>query len=88
MDKYRADLIKTFVPIGFGVIAGIISFLIAGNLRARDPLGIIILVLMIYLHKLTLPKLGVKLEAKDWLSISFIAFTTWYITWTILLNLY
>ncbi|HIP25435.1 MAG TPA: hypothetical protein EYG81_03080 [Archaeoglobus profundus] len=88
MDKYRTDLIKTLVPIGFGVIAGIISFFITGNLRSRDPLGIIILVLMIYLHKFILPKLGVKLEAKDWLSISFMTFTTWYIAWTILLNLY
>jgi hypothetical protein len=87
MDEYRAELLKTFVPIVLGIVAGVLSFAISDGVRSRDPLGITILVLLIYVNKFLLPKLGVSLEGKDWAGISFMAFASWYIVWTFLLNL-
>ncbi len=84
MDK--VGLIKTLVPLVLGVIAGLISFIITDGIRSRDPLGIIVLVFFIYIHKFLLPKIGVSLETKDWVAISFMCFAGWYMMWTFLLN--
>jgi len=86
MDEYKSGLIKTIIPLLLGVVAGVISFFITGDIRKRDPLGIIVLVFLIYVNKFILPKVGVKLEGKDWVGIGFMAFAGWYITWTFLLN--
>ena len=85
--EYKKEIIKTFLPLIFGIIAGIVSFLISGNLRSRDPMGIIVLVLFIYINKFLFPRFGIKPQGKDWAGIAFMTFTTWYIVWTILLNL-
>ncbi len=82
----RENFIKTVVPLILGIVAGVLSFLIADGIRSRDPLGIIVLVLFIYVNKFLLPKLNVKLESKDWAGISLMSFAGWYITWTFLLN--
>ncbi len=82
----REGLIKTVIPLALGVLAGVISFIITDGIRSRDPLGIIVLVFLIYLNKFLLPKLNVSLEGKDWVAISFLCFASWYITWTFLLN--
>ncbi|WP_457548911.1 EMC6-like membrane protein [Archaeoglobus sp.] len=87
MAMNREGLIKTVVPLILGVVAGILSFLITDGIRSRDPLGIIVLVLLIYVNKFLLPKLDVNLEGKDWAAISFMAFAGWYISWTFLLNI-
>jgi hypothetical protein len=84
---YKTEMIKSLLPLIFGVIAGILSFLLAGNLRSRDPLGIIILVLFIYINKFLMPRFGIELKGKDWAGIGFMTFTAWYIIWTLLLNL-
>jgi len=81
------ELKKTLTPIIIGSLAGFLSFLISGEMRQRDAFGIIILVLLIYVQKFILPKIGVSLESKDWVGISFLTFSSWYITWTIMLNL-
>jgi hypothetical protein len=86
MDEYRSGLVKTFVPLLFGVVAGVISFFMTGEIRKRDALGIIVLVLLIYVNKFVLPKMGVELENKDWVGIGFMAFAGWYISWTMFLN--
>lgn len=83
MDK---NDLKTFLPLLMGVIAGIVSYFITGDMRSRDPFGILVLVMMIYLHKFILPKFGLTIETKDWLGISFLTLATWYISWTLLLN--
>lgn len=85
-EEYRNDVIKTLIPLSLGSIAGIISYYTTIG-ASRDPIGIIILVLFIYLHKFILPKMNVEPKGKDWIAISFLSFTTWYIFWTILLNL-
>ncbi|RLI85730.1 MAG: hypothetical protein DRP01_05595 [Archaeoglobales archaeon] len=82
----REGLIKTLVPLLFGVVAGIISFFVTGDVRKRDPLGIIILVFLIYINKFLIPRFGVEVEGKDWIGIGFMAFAGWYIAWTFLLN--
>ncbi len=84
---YGKEMIKTFLPLLFGIFAGLISFLISGTMRSRDPMGIIVLVLFIYINKFLMPRFGVELKNKDWAGIAFMTFTTWYITWTLLLNL-
>lgn len=80
------ELKKVFVPIIFGVIAGLLSFVATGEIRQRDAFGIIILVFMIYIQKFVLPKIGVNLEGKDWVGIAFLTFSSWYISWTMVLN--
>ncbi|WP_290596076.1 MULTISPECIES: hypothetical protein [unclassified Archaeoglobus] len=80
------ELKKVLVPIIFGVIAGLLSFAATGEIRQRDAFGIIILVFMIYIQKFVLPKIGVNLEGKDWVGIAFLTFSSWYISWTIVLN--
>ncbi|MCS7144385.1 MAG: hypothetical protein NZ879_05120 [Archaeoglobaceae archaeon] len=82
-----AELKKVFVPIILGTLAGFLSFFITQDLRQRDAFGIIILVLFIYIQKFIFPKLEIKLQTKDWIGLSFITLSSWYIAWTILLNL-
>jgi hypothetical protein len=84
---YKTEMIKSLLPLLFGIIAGILSFLLAGNLRSRDPLGIIVLTFFIYINKFLMPKFGIELKGKDWAGIGFMTFTTWYIIWTLLLNI-
>ncbi len=81
------ELKKTLVPILAGVVAGILSFLVTGEMRQRDAFGVIILVFLIYIQKFVLPRMGIGLEGKDWAGIAFLTFSSWYITWTIMLNL-
>lgn len=83
----RENFIKTTIPLILGVIAGFLSFLLTDGIRSRDPIGIIILVFLIYLNKFLMPKMSVKLESKDWFGIFLMCFAGWYITWTFLLNL-
>lgn len=82
-----AELKKTLIPILFGALAGLISFFVAQDLRQRDAFGIIVLVLLIYIQKFIFPKLRVELKPKDWFGLSFLALSSWYITWTFLLNI-
>ncbi len=83
MDK---NDLKTYIPLVLGIIAGIITYFITNGLRNRDPLGIIILVIFIYIHKFIMPRFDVKIESKDWVGIGFLTLATWYISWTLLLN--
>jgi len=82
-----AELKKTLIPIILGAVAGLISFLVTQDLRQRDAFGIIILVLLVYVQKFIFPKLGIELKAKDWVGISFLTLSSWYILWTFLLSL-
>ncbi|WP_424358562.1 hypothetical protein [Methanocella sp. MCL-LM] len=51
--------------------------------------GFLILALAIYAQKFLFPLIGVKSSEfafKDWFFISFMTFSFWYVTWTIILN--
>ena len=87
MEEYGKELMKTFIPIVLGCIAGFLSFLISNGIRSRDPLGIMVLVFLIYVNKFIMPKLGIELESRDWAGIGFMTFVSWYMIWTFLLNL-
>ncbi len=78
--------LKTFLPLLLGIVAGVVSYAITGDMRSRDPFGILVLVMFIYIHKFLLPKFDITIETKDWLGISFLTLATWYISWTLLLN--
>ncbi|MFN3384310.1 MAG: hypothetical protein ACK401_05385 [Archaeoglobaceae archaeon] len=80
------EMAKTIVPIVLGAIAGIFSMLITQDVRNRDAFGIIVLVIFIYAQKFIFPKIGIKVEAKDWLAISFLSLASWYLCWTLLIN--
>lgn len=80
------EFAKTFVPIALGAIAGVVSMLLTQGIRERDAFGIIVLVTFIYVQKFLFPKIGVKIEPKDWIPISFMSLASWYICWTLLLN--
>lgn len=84
--SYKEEVVKTLLPLSFGVLAGTISYLISLE-GYRDPLGIIILVIFIYLHKFILPAFRIEPVGKDWALLSFLTFTSWYISWTFLLNI-
>lgn len=86
-ESYQVGVVKTLLPLGMGLIAGIISFLITQGGGQRDPLGIIALVLLIYAQKPILPKFGIEPKGKDWALLGFLSFTAWYISWTFILNL-
>lgn len=81
------ELLKVLIPIFLGSIAGIVSMVITQGLRERDAFGIIILVLFIYSQKFIFPKLNIKIEPKDWFTISFLSMASWYVCWTLSLNL-
>ncbi len=83
MDK---EIIKAIIPLLMGVVAGAISYLLTGDFRARDPFGVIVLAFFIYIHRFILPKFEIKIESKDWIGIVFLTLSTWYISWTLLLN--
>jgi hypothetical protein len=82
-ETYNA--VKTFLPFVSGAFAGLLSWIAANP--SRDPVGIVILVLFIYMHKFVFLRLGMEVKGKDWILIAFLTFTMWYIVWTFLLNL-
>ena len=81
------EMLKAFVPFLLGCVAGVVSYIVTLGSLKRDPIGIIILVIFIYVNKFLLPKLGVKeLGGKDWLTIAGLAVGGWYVVWTFLMN--
>ncbi|HDS45012.1 MAG TPA: hypothetical protein ENN68_02770 [Methanomicrobia archaeon] len=88
-DKKRAEyeegLKKTVVPVIFGVVAAISSYLIVPDPISSD--GLLIAILLILIQKFVYPFMHTKLEsAKDWLYISFMTLFTWFMVYTLLLN--
>ena len=89
-DKKRAEyeegIKKTIIPVIFGIVAAISSFVIVPDPISSD--GLLIAILMIMIQKFVYPFLGTKLEsAKDWLYISFMTLFSWFMVYTLLLNL-
>ncbi len=78
---------KTLLPIVLGFVAGTVSYALTQDFRGRDALGIIVLMFFVYLHKVILPKFGEKIETKDWVAIFFLSLCSWYVSWTLFLNI-
>ena len=83
----KKDFIKAVVPIIMGAIAGIISYFVTQDVRQRDPFGIIVLVAFIHLQKFILSKFDIQPESKEWAGFALMTFSSWYISWTFMLNL-
>lgn len=86
---------RTLIACIMGLIAGVLSFYLSGNvdpatgLQPEALLGIFILLAGIVLQKhifmlmhLDYTNIGVK----DWFYQGFMTFTLWFISWTILLS--
>lgn len=93
--EYIINIKRTLLPVATGILLGILSFILAAFASSDyRRVGVLILVLLaigIYLHRWTLPLIGASTEgenlgAKDWLSIGFLVFLTWFVSWTLLLN--
>jgi hypothetical protein len=72
-----------------GALAGVLSYVLFYN---NDPVriySIIVLAIAIYAQKFIFPPMGIdskRFGFKDWFFLSFMTFTYWFITWTLLLN--
>ncbi|MBN1455412.1 MAG: hypothetical protein JW945_04085 [Methanomicrobia archaeon] len=89
-DKKRAEyeegIKKTVIPVIFGVLAGISSYFIVPDPISSD--GLLIAILMVLVQKFVYPFVHTKLEsAKDWLYISFMTLFSWFMVYTLLLNI-
>lgn len=85
---YQDNLKKTFVPVIFGVIGGILSSLVASE--SANNFGIMILILMIMTQIPVYEQLGInkkELKPKDWFFISSMTFFSWFVTWGLILNM-
>jgi len=85
---------RTTVACVAGLIAGVLSFLLAGTpdaagLQAGASTGILLLAVAIAVQKYLFPLLKADtpaLAGKDWLFQGFMTFALWFISWTILLS--
>jgi len=85
--KYTDGLKKTFIPIIFGAIGGVLSSIFAGD--SADGVALLMLSLMIgtQIPIYGLVDVGVKeFKQKDWIYISAMTFLSWFVSWGILLN--
>jgi cell division protein FtsW (lipid II flippase) len=91
-EEYREGIKKTVTPLLFGILAGIVSFFVA--LSNSNPAwdintSLLILLLTIMVQKFVFPLLHTSIkEAKDWIYISFITFFSWFIAFSLLLNIH
>ncbi len=85
--KYTDGLKKTFIPIIFGAIGGVLSSIFAGD--SADVVALLMLSLMIGAQ---IPIYGLvdievkEFNQKDWLYISAMTFLSWFVSWGVLLN--
>jgi len=87
--EYKEGLIKTLTPFLFGALAGVISYVLytSGLLKPTSEDGLLIAILMVLVQKFVYPLLHTSLEGvKDWIYISFITLSCWFIFFTLLLN--
>lgn len=84
--EYEEGLKKTLIPLAFGILAGIISFILINEPVSTD--GLIIAILMVFVQKFVYRSLHIPMEgAKDWIYIAFMTIFCWFVTYTLMLNL-
>jgi len=89
-DKKRAEyeegLKKTLIPVAFGILAGILSFILIKDPVSTD--GLIIAIIMIFVQKFVYRSLHIPMEgAKDWIYLAFMTLFCWFVAYTLMLNL-
>ena len=82
-DEYVEGVKKAVFPAIFGVLAGILSFLLT---EPESGDGLIIATILIILQRYMYPLIHLNINVKDFLYISFITVFSWFITFTLLIN--
>ena len=82
-EDYVEGVKKTVFPAIFGVLAGILSFLLT---EPESGDGLIIATILIILQRYMYPLIRLNINVKDFLYISFITVFSWFITFTLLIN--
>jgi hypothetical protein len=84
-EEYVEGIVKTVIPVLFGIIAGVISFFVVTDPLLSD--GLLIAILLVMVQKFIYPFFHMKLEGpKDWLYISFMTVFCWFVTFALMLN--
>jgi len=87
-EEYVVGIIKTIGPCLFGLLAGLISFFMFKD-NPTDLDGLVIALIMGLIQQWVYPSIGTRLEGiKDWLYITFLTIFCWFITFTLLLDIY
>ncbi|NYT00268.1 MAG: hypothetical protein GKB99_00880 [Methanocellales archaeon] len=86
--EYMDGIKKTAISGIFGVLAGIISFYLAGEGQVRAGFGFTVLAFAILIQKYIYPLINVtgELKTKDWFYVGFMTLSFWFVSWTLLLN--
>jgi hypothetical protein len=86
-EEYLEGLKKSLIPLLFGFLAGIISFFVIKNPISED--GLLIAILMVLVQKFVYPFFHTNIKGpKDWIYITFITVFSWFIFFTLLLNIH
>ncbi|MDY6932434.1 MAG: hypothetical protein SVJ22_11035 [Halobacteriota archaeon] len=86
--KYFAGLKRTFVPLAFGVLGGVLSSVFAGDFD--DVVSFVVLLLMIGLQIPVYSFIDIEVKdfnQKDWVYVLAMTFLSWFVSWGVLLNL-
>lgn len=87
--EHNGRIIRTGIASIMGIIAGVLSFLLIHN-ETQGVIGFLLLLgaMVFQKHIFMLMKLDISgLGGKDWFYQSFMAFSFWFISWTILLTI-
>ncbi|MHC1626935.1 MAG: EMC6-like membrane protein [Methanoculleaceae archaeon] len=92
---YRERILRTMVACAMGILTGVISFLLCGEIdpltgsQPKAPFGILFLAAGIVFQKHIFLLLGIDISSlggKDWFYQGFMTFALWFVSWTILLS--
>jgi len=94
-QEHRERIRRTLVASGMGILTGVLSFLVCGEVdpvTAAQPnaaFGFLFLAAGIVFQKHVFLLMGTDIstiKTKDWFYQGFMTFALWFITWTILLT--
>ncbi|VUT28133.1 MAG: hypothetical protein SYNGOMJ08_00695 [Candidatus Syntrophoarchaeum sp. GoM_oil] len=85
--EYIEGIVKTAVPLVFGALGGIISYLLDPSNPTND-FGWLVLVAAVLAQALIYPQFSIDVKEfkfKDWFYASFMTFIAWFVTWGLVL---
>jgi hypothetical protein len=94
-QQHLGRIKRTAVASFMGLIAGALSYLLAGpvdlltGLQPQATIGLLLMIASIVLQKYIFLLIRIdytELTGKDWFYQGFITFAFWYISWTLLLT--
>ncbi|MFB6106993.1 MAG: hypothetical protein ABEJ70_08470 [Halobacteriaceae archaeon] len=87
MSSHRRGVTVTTITTLAGVVAGVISWLLASS--PSDPVGVVALGAALFVGVGAMRAVGIDVQgfsAKDVLYVAFMGFALWFVTWGILLT--